>query len=204
MVEALFAILPVSLTSGINLYLTVLGLGIAGRANWLELPMGLSALENPIVLVVAGVLFIVEFFADKIPYVDSIWDFLHTVVRPAGALLLALGIAPSEPPEAAFALALLAGTTALTAHSTKASFRALVNTSPEPVSNSAVSVAEDAVVVGLLALAIRFPITTAVLSAILAMLMLVATVLIFRWARRTFGSVMAFLRRGRQEVVVAG
>ncbi|MEO0564157.1 MAG: DUF4126 domain-containing protein, partial [Chloroflexota bacterium] len=97
-----------------------------------------------------------------------------------------------------------AGTTALTAHSTKASFRALVNTSPEPVSNSAVSVAEDAVVVGLLALAIRFPITTAVLSAILAMLMLVATVLIFRWARRTFGSVMAFLRRGRQEVVVAG
>jgi hypothetical protein len=194
MIEPLLMLLPASLTSGINLYLTVLGLGVGARLGYLELPPGVMFLSSIPVLVVAGVLFLVEFFADKIPYVDNIWDFLHTVVRPAGALVLAMGLVPADQPELRMAAALVAGTAALTAHSSKSSFRALVNTSPEPVSNSVVSVAEDITVVGVLILAIQYPYIAVGVSAVLLVVLAVATVLIIRWAINAFGSLREFFR----------
>ena len=201
MLETALAILPASLTSGLNLYLTVLGLGVASRLNYLQLPDGLSYIESWFVISVAGILFLIEFFADKIPYVDSLWDFLHTFVRPAGALVLALGAIPPEQAEMGIAVGLLAGGTALTAHSGKASFRALVNTSPEPVSNSVVSLAEDGLVVAVLLLAIRYPIAAGIMAGVVAVLLLVVTVLILRWAMRAFGSLRAFFRRRKPQPV---
>jgi hypothetical protein len=195
--EFLLATLPLSLSSGINLYLTILAVGFAGRAELVSLPSGLDFVSSIPVLAVAGTLFVIEFFADKTPYLDSVWDFFHTFIRPAGALVLALGLVPADAPELRTAALLIAGTTALTAHSGKASFRALVNTSPEPVSNSVVSVAEDLSVIGLLALMTAFPLAAAVVSVILLVGIVIAIYSIFRWARRAFGSLRNFFSRNR-------
>ena len=192
--EALLAVLPLSLSSGINLYLTVLALGIADRAEVVTLPPGLDIAGSVPVLAVAGLMTLVEFFADKIPYVDSAWDAAHTFIRPLGAVVIALNLIPAEQGELTAAFALLAGTTALTAHSGKASLRALVNTSPEPVSNSVVSVAEDASVIGLLALAATFPFIAAVVGGVVLVGIIIGLVFVFRWASQAFGSVWAFLR----------
>jgi len=202
MLEIMLATLPASLTSGLNLYLTVLGLGAASRLGYLQLPAGLDYVASWPVMAVAGALFVVEFFADKIPYLDNLWDFLHTFVRPAGALALALGAVPPEQSELAVAVGMLAGGTALTAHSGKASFRAMVNTSPEPVSNSVVSLLEDGLVVGMLVLAVRYPITAGIIAGVSAVLLLLVTVLILRWAVQAFGSLRAFFSRRQQPQTV--
>ncbi|MEM6280991.1 MAG: DUF4126 domain-containing protein [Chloroflexota bacterium] len=193
--ELLLSILPLSLSSGINLYLTLFALGVTERAGWYDLPEAMDIVATLPVMAVSGVLLLVEFFADKIPYVDNVWDFLHTFVRPAGALLLAMGFIPADDPELRTAVMLLAGTTALTAHGSKASFRALVNTSPEPVSNSVVSVLEDTLVLGMIALFITYPLIATGVSIVLLVGLVIALVLIFRWARRVFGSVRDFLMR---------
>lgn len=197
--EALLAVLPLSLTSGINLYLTVLALGISQRAGWFDLPAGLDFVSSYPVMGVAGVLFFIEFFADKIPYVDNAWDFVHTVVRPAGALVLAMGFIPADDPELRTAALLLAGTSALAAHGGKATFRALVNTSPEPVSNSVVSVTEDLSVLGLLALVAAFPLVALVVSVVLLVLLVVLIVVVFRWAKRMFGSVRGLFSASKRQ-----
>ncbi len=195
--EALLAVLPLSLSSGVNLYLTLLALGTAERTGWLDLPGGLDVIGSIPVMVVAGVLFIVEFFADKIPYVDSVWDFLHTFVRPAGALLLTFNLVPADEPELRTAMVLVAGTAALTAHSGKAGFRALVNTSPEPVSNTVVSLAEDVGVVGLIALAVAFPLVALGVSIVLLVFIIVGLYFLVKWARRAYGTVRRFFTAGR-------
>ncbi len=197
------AVLPASLTSGLNLYLTVLGLGMASRFGFLQLPLGLDYVDSIPVMGVAGVLVVIEFFADKVPFVDSAWDFLHMVVRPAGALALALGALPPDQAEATVAVAMLSGGTALTAHTGKASLRALINTSPEPATNTVASVVEDTFVVGMLVLAIRYPTAAGIVAALATVMILVATYFIIRWAVRTFGSVRAFFatRRKRPEPV---
>lgn len=195
MLELLLPLLPLSLTSGINLYLTVLGLGASERLGAIDLPANLAFVGSTPVLAAAAFMTLIEFFADKIPIVDSFWDFLHTFVRPAGALALAFGFVPPDQPELMMAAGLVAGTTALTAHSSKASFRALVNTSPEPVSNSAVSLLEDGLVVALLVLAARYPVTTAAISAVLVVVLAIATFFIVRWGIRAFGSLRNFLSR---------
>ena len=142
--------------AGIRVYLTVFGVGIAGALGWLELPQALQATESPWVLGTSGALAAAEFFADKIPGVDSIWDLLHTVLRiPVGAFLAAAAMSPDGQLGAGM-LAAGAGV-ALTSHVVKAGTRALLNTSPEPVSNWTASVTEDAVVVGGLALAFSHP-----------------------------------------------
>lgn len=197
--EALLAILPLSLTAGINLYLTVLALGVSERTSWVDLPASLDFVASIPVMGVAGVMFLIEFFADKIPYVDSLWDFIHTVIRPAGALVLALNLVPADDPELRTALLLVAGTTALTAHSGKASLRALVNTSPEPVSNSVVSITEDLSVLGIIGLVIAFPLVAFGVSVVLVIGIAVAIYLIWRWARRAFGSVRAFFSAGKRK-----
>ncbi|HEY9254812.1 MAG TPA: DUF4126 domain-containing protein [Stenotrophomonas sp.] len=142
--------------AGIRVYLTVFGIGLAGVLGWVDLPPALQATESWWVLGTSGALAIAEFFADKIPGVDSVWDLVQTLARvPAGAFLAAATFSP-DGQLGAGALAAGAGV-ALTSHVLKAGSRALLNTSPEPASNWVASVAEDAVVASTLALALAHP-----------------------------------------------
>ncbi len=142
--------------AGIRVYLTVFGVGLAGMFGWIDLPQALEATQSPWVLGVSGVLAIAEFFADKIPGVDSGWDLLHTLLRvPAGAFLAAAAMSP-DGELGAGVLATGAGV-ALTSHLLKSGSRALMNTSPEPVSNWTASVTEDVAVVSGLTLAFTHP-----------------------------------------------
>lgn len=144
--------------SGFRLYAVVFFAGLLSRLHWLVLPGKLEILTNPWVMGFAGVLALVEFLADKIPAVDSAWDAAHTFIRiPAGALLAAAALGDAHPGVIALA-GLAGGTLATTSHTAKASGRALVNTSPEPFSNIATSVAEEVTVVGGLWLAVAHPI----------------------------------------------
>lgn len=142
--------------AGMRVYLTVFGVGLAGMMGWLDLPPALEATSSPWVMGVCGVLACAEFFADKIPGVDSVWDLLHTLLRvPVGAFLAAAAMSPDGELGAGM-LAAGAGA-ALGSHLLKAGSRAVLNTSPEPVSNWTASVAEDAAVIGGLALAFNYP-----------------------------------------------
>lgn len=142
--------------AGIRVYLTVFGIGIAGMLGWLDLPPALQVATSPWVVGVSGALAITEFFADKIPGVDSGWDLLQTLARvPAGAFLAAATLSPDGDLGAGM-LATGAGV-ALTSHVLKSGSRALMNTSPEPISNWTASVTEDVAVVGALALAFAYP-----------------------------------------------
>ena len=144
--------------AGIRVYLTVFGVGLAGAFGWLELPQALQVAQSPWVLGVSGALALVEFFADKIPGVDSGWDLLHTLLRvPAGAFLAAATLSPDTGGELSAGMLATGAGVALTSHLLKAGSRALLNTSPEPVSNWTASVTEDVAVVGGLALAFAHP-----------------------------------------------
>ena len=137
--------------SGVNLYLTVFVTGIAVRFNWLDLASAheqFTVLGDPWILGVAGALFLIEFFADKIPWVDSTWDVLHTVLRPVGGIMLALTALGELEPSMSVVAALLSGGASLAMHSLKAGGRLLINLSPEPVSNAVASVTEDGLVLG--------------------------------------------------------
>ena len=151
LIDQLGVALGLATLAGLNLYLTVLVAGCAVRFHWIELSGSyeqMAILGNPWVLGVAGSLFVVQFFADKIPWVDSIWDVVHTVIRPAGAIFLALAVLGKMDPSAVIIAALLAGGAALSTHGTKAGIRAFLNLSPEPVTNTVASVAEDGFVLG--------------------------------------------------------
>lgn len=144
--------------AGIRVYLTVFGVGLAGVFGWLDLPQALDVAQSPWVLGVSGVLAMVEFFADKIPGVDSGWDLLHTLLRvPAGAFLAAATLSPDTGGDLSGGMLATGAGVALVSHALKAGSRALLNTSPEPVSNWTASVTEDAAVVGGLALAFAHP-----------------------------------------------
>ena len=133
--------------SGLRLYLTVFAVGLLAKFGYVHLPASLHILSNPIVLSVAGVLCVIEFLADKIPYVDSAWDSIQTFIRiPAGALL-AMGAINTSDPAVATIAALLGGSLAGATHATKAGSRAMINTSPEPVSNVAASFTEEGMLV---------------------------------------------------------
>jgi hypothetical protein len=137
--------------SGVNLYLTVFVTGLAVRMEWLALAPQyeqLAILADPVIVTIAGVLFAFEFFADKIPWVDTVWDAVHTVIRPVGAAFLAITVLGEPSPVFDVIVGLLAGGTALTTHMMKATGRLLVNASPEPFSNIGLSLAEDGAVVG--------------------------------------------------------
>ncbi|MEO8097566.1 MAG: DUF4126 domain-containing protein [Acidobacteriota bacterium] len=143
--------------SGVNLYATVATLGLLQRFHLASLPGQLDFLANPWVIGVAATLYMIEFVADKIPLVDSAWDAVHTFIRvPAGAALAFAAFAHADPSIQVIAL-LLGGGVALTSHGTKAAIRAVANTSPEPVSNIALSLAEDAVTIGSSLLMAWFP-----------------------------------------------
>ncbi len=153
--------------AGIRVYLTVFGLGLAGFFGWIELPQALEVTASPWVLGVAGVLAGTEFFADKIPGVDSLWDLLQTLARvPAGAFLAAATLSP-DGSLGAGALATGAGV-ALTSHLLKSGSRALLNASPEPVSNWTASLTEDAAAVGGLALVFNYPWVALVIALLIS------------------------------------
>ena len=136
-----------SWASGLRLYLTVFAVGMLAKFNVVDLPSALAILSNPWVLGVSGALSVIEFLADKIPYVDSAWDSIQTFIRiPAGALL-AMGAINTSDPMIATVTALLGGTLAGATHATKAGSRALINTSPEPVSNVAASLTEESMLI---------------------------------------------------------
>ena len=157
--------------SGLNTYAAVLVLGVAERLGLVNLPHSLEVLASPWVMGVAALLFALNFFADKIPYVDSINDVLQTFVRIPAGFLLAYGAAGGLSPEVAVIAGLLGGTLAAGTHIAKTGSRALINTSPEPFSNIAASLTEDVAVVGGLALAIAHPITfLCLLAAFVALL----------------------------------
>jgi len=140
--------LGVGWASGINLYAAVMALGLAGATGYADLPPGLETIQNPFVIAAAGLMYLVEFFADKVPGVDSVWDTLHTFIRlPAGAMLAA-GMFADQAVGLELAAAIVGGGLAATSHATKAGSRALINTSPEPFSSWTASVAEDVSVFG--------------------------------------------------------
>ncbi len=144
--------------SGIRLYAVVFITGMAGWMGWLPLPSGLSVLQHPAVLAGSGFMLFVEFFADKIPGLDTLWDLVHSVIRvPAGAALAA-GVFGADSATMGMAAGLLGGTLAATSYATKATTRAALNTSPEPFSNIAVSLLEDGLVVGMMWLATNYPV----------------------------------------------
>ena len=164
--------------SGISMYGVAALLGVAGRLDWAETP---EWLQRPWVIAVAAILFAVEFVIDKVPAVDSTWDAVHTAVRPlAGAVLMA----GADTDIATAALAALGGGLALSSHSAKATLRALVNTSPEPVSNVVVSTSEDGLVAVLMALAIAEPQIALVATVVLFVASVITTVVLFRFVRR--------------------
>jgi len=159
-IDVIAMTLGVAWASGINLYAAILVLGIMGSGGYTELPPSLTVLQDPLVIGAAGIMYFVEFFADKIPGVDSGWDVIHTFIRiPAGAML-AVGAAQGlEINQAAeLAAALLGGSLAATSHLTKASTRLVINTSPEPVTNTTASITEDLAVIGGLWTALNYPV----------------------------------------------
>ena len=167
--ETLGFALGTSFASGLNLYATVAAAGLFQRMGIVQLPQPLEVLANPVVLGVALTLFVIEFIADKIPYVDSAWDAVHTFIRPPAAALLSYSAFTGEgvPEEWRLAAALLAGSVALTSHGAKASTRAAANVSPEPISNWTLSLLEDGVAVFLAWMAAEHPLITATIVVVL-------------------------------------
>lgn len=188
--EQLGAALGLASLAGINLYLTAFVAGLAIRFHWIELAAaheGLAVLGNEWVLAVAGVLTIVEFFADKVPWLDSGWDAVHTVLRPAGGVLIGMAALGEMDPQLLAIGGLLSGGASLTMHAAKAGVRLLINMSPEPVSNSIASVAEDGLVLGGLTLTALAPV-----AAFFVFLVVLAIALVI--IRKTFGALLAVWR----------
>jgi hypothetical protein len=173
-----------SFAAGINLYATVAILGLAKRYGWVQLPEQFAVFDNDVVIGVALVLYVVEFIADKIPWVDSLWDAVHTVIRPVGGALIAVGTLGEASPAMEGLVALLGGTLAAGTHFTKAGTRAVANTSPEPVSNWILSFSEDVFVIGLAALALKYPVAAAIVVLVGVVLMVVFAAWIVAAVRR--------------------
>jgi hypothetical protein len=183
-VETLSLALGAGFSSGLNLYATVATLGLLERYGVIHLPSSLEILAHPWVLGLAAALYLLEFFADKVPYVDTIWDAVHTFIRPPAAALLGYAAAAAAPPQWRWGAALLAGGVALTSHGTKASARAAVNTSPEPFSNWVLSFGEDLLAVWLTWMATAHPVATTLIVASLLVLSAFLLFYLFRFLRR--------------------
>lgn len=193
-VEILGVAGSVSLLAGWRLYLCVLATGLAMHFGVLPLPEHLKSLQvlaNPWVMGVAGAAAFLEFFADKVVWLDTVWDTIHTLIRPLGGALLALAVIdPSDPATQAIAF-ILGGGASLLAHGGKASARAVVNTSPEPVSNVVVSTVEDVATTGLLYLAYKYPVAAGVVALVLLVLAIALMVIAWRVLKRIFLRVQA-------------
>lgn len=183
-------LVAMSFAAGLNVYATTTTLGVLARLHWIALPAGLEPLTNAWVLAAGGVLFSCEMFADKIPYVDLIWNFAHTFIRVPLAGLLAYRAAATLSPTAQLMAAALGAVIAGVAHSSKTAARTLVSASPEPVSNIALSTSEDVAAVGLTWLATQHPVLAAVVTGVA----IAASVVFGRWLWRGFRRQVARLR----------
>ncbi len=195
MLEMLAVALPLSFAAGLNLYLTILVVGLSVHLGVVDrLPPGLQPFASWPVIVVAGVLYAIEFLADKIPYVDLVWNFIHTLIRPLGAVLIVSTLVVHVDPALSTIAMLLASATSLASHSTKTGARVLINTSPEPLSNIIASTLEDLGVVGLVVFTLRNPYWALLVTlALLAIIVLLLPSLL-RWAWFWFQSVVALFK----------
>ena len=185
-IEALSLAMGTAWASGINLYATVAALGIANRLEMIHLPQNLEVLSHPGVIAIACIMYFIEFFADKVPYLDTGWDALHTFIRvPAGAILAARSLGDLNPALELMAL-LAGGSIALIAHGTKATTRLAINASPEPFSNWAASITEDLTVFGSLWLMFHHPIVMIILVLVFLALVALLVPKIYRLAKRGF------------------
>jgi Domain of unknown function (DUF4126) len=184
--NALGVILGTGYSSGLNLYATVVTLGLLQRFGLIHLPPALQVVSRTWILSIAAALYFLEFFADKIPYIDTAWDAVHTFIRPPAAALLAYASVGDVSAEWRWGAALLAGGIALTSHSAKASTRAAVNTSPEPFSNWMLSFGEDLLAVWLTWMASAHPLATTMVVGALLILSAFLIFHLFRFARRAF------------------
>ena len=175
-----------SFAAGVNLYATVAILGLAARFDWVTLPAQFEAFDNDWIIGAAAVMYVVEFFADKIPWFDSLWDLIHTAIRPVGGALIAVTTLGDASPTTEGLVALLGGAVAASSHLTKTSTRAVANTSPEPFSNWILSFGEDLFVVGLGYLALQYPVAALVVAATLLVVILAFAAVIVRTVRRWF------------------
>ena len=175
-----------SFAAGINLYATVAILGLASRYGWVALPSQFQAFDNNWVIGTAVVLYVIEFFADKIPWVDSAWDAVHTVIRPIGGAVIAVTTLGESSATTETMVALLGGALAATTHFTKSGTRVMANTSPEPFSNWALSIGEDIFVVGLGFLALKYPAAAAIVVIVTLAIIIAMSAWIIKALRRRF------------------
>src|SRR5687767_8797544 len=173
-----------SFAAGINLYATVAILGLASRYGWVSLPEQYRVFDNDLIIGAAITLYLVEFVADKIPWVDSIWDAVHTAIRPLGGAVIAIQTLGDASPATETLIGLLGGTLAAGSHFTKAGTRAVANTSPEPFSNWILSFSEDVFVVSLGFLALKYPLIATVVVLVAVLLMMIFAGWIVRAVRR--------------------
>jgi len=195
--RTLAILLPLSLTSGIDLYATVLTAGVLMRAGVLQnVPESLAVLASWPVIIIAAIFFLADFFADKIPFIDNLWDIIHTVIRPCGAAILGATALGEVDPTFAVVGAIAAGGIALTSHAGKAGTRAMLNiTSPlENISNIVVSIGEDVFVIGLTALAFTHPYLTAAIAFAILLVLIVTIPLLFSWMFFTIRGVSSWMR----------
>jgi hypothetical protein len=188
-------VVAASFAAGLNLYATILTLGLLARTHWVQLPSGLDSLGHTWVLAACGVLFCVEFVADKIPGVDLIWNAIHTLVRAPIAALVAYHATAQMSPEMQLLATALGGAIALAAHGSKTAVRAAVTPSPEPVSNIALSTSEDVVAIGMTWVATHHPIAAASVAVCLLAGAFFAAKYLFRSLRRTLSKVSSVLMK---------
>ena len=174
-----------SLAAGVNLYATVALVGLASRYGWVALPEQFQAFNHPWVIGLAGALYVVEFFADKIPWVDTMWDTVHTFIRPVGGALIAVATLGEASPTVEGLIALLGGAVAASSHVTKAGTRVAANASPEPFSNWALSLIEDVFVVTLGFVTLKYPLVALGVSVLVLVAMALGARWIWRWLRRS-------------------
>ena len=187
--------------SGFRLYAVVFIVGVMGAGDWLALPAGLQVLASPLVRAVSGSLMLVEFFADKVPWIDSAWDALHTVIRVPGGALLAAGVFGADNATMGVIAGLLGGSLAATSMATKMTARAAVNTSPEPFSNGLVSLFEDGLVVGVVWLATQHPVAFGVALVVMVVLSVALLVVLFKFLRAVLRRVSSFFGGSGQPVL---
>ena len=187
--------------SGFRLYAVVFIVGLMGAGGWMVLPAGLHVLQNPLVLAVAGALMLVEFFADKVPWIDSAWDAVHTVIRVPGGALLAAGVFGADNATMGVIAGLLGGPLAATSMATKMTTRAAVNTSPEPFSNWVLSFFEDGLVVGVVWLATQHPVAFGAALLVMVVVSIAVLVVLFKFLRAVLRRVSLFFGGSAQPVV---
>ena len=186
MTTALEYTIPLAFASGLNLYATVAVLGLCSHYGLVALPEQFRAFDNPIVIGVALVMFAIEFVADKVPWFDSVWDAIHTVIRPIGGALVAVTAMAPASPTATIVAALIGGSVAFTTHAAKASTRGAANVSPEPFSNWILSVIEDIVAAGLSYITLTHPLLALTIAIVLLASIVFFASIVIRALRRRF------------------